>query len=113
MSKQKKIEKQIAKFESGLDAFSVEVDAVVSCLDAPTLEEAIDTSISGYPRVKFKDGRWDNYNLILVGEAITTMEKFNNFTHSLAHIFSEDGRILCYGEHIGDFEDLIITMPNN
>ena len=95
------------------DAKSVEVNAMVSCLDAPSIKEATDTSIDGYPKVKFKDGRWSEYDLILVGEAITTMERFDNFTDSLAHIFSKDGRILCYGKHIGNFEDLIITMPNN
>lgn len=48
---------------------------------------------------------YGGWALILVGGAITTMERFDNFDVSLAYLY-EDGRIKCFGRVIGSVRDI-------
>ena len=49
-------------------------------------------------------------SLVLVGGAIATVERFNNFQDSIAHLM-DDGRIMRYREQIGCREDIEIVEP--
>lgn len=48
---------------------------------------------------------YEGMNLIMVGGAITTQERFDNFTESLCHLF-EDGIIRRYRREISSFADI-------
>ena len=85
-------------------ATTVKVESVV----APSIEEVL--SCKGYPKVNFKDNRLSDVEMILVGGAITTWERFDRFADSIAHLH-KDGNISQYGRPFGTFEDLIIEMP--
>jgi hypothetical protein len=45
-------------------------------------------------------------DLILIGGAITTPERFERFIDSLAHSYPEDDTISCYGHQIGTNADI-------
>lgn len=47
-------------------------------------------------------------DFIMVGGAITTQKRFENFDESLAHYYSDENAISYYGNIIGTGEDLII-----
>ena len=48
---------------------------------------------------------YEGVKLIMVGGAVTTEERFSNFTDSLCHLF-DDGVIRRYGREIGSFADI-------
>lgn len=57
------------------------------------------------PRIRFKSGLFADIELILVGGAITTQDRYEAFTDSLAHL-CDDGRVMRYGEQIGTKDDI-------
>jgi len=82
----------------------------VGYFDNPTLEEVLNYDKEGYPKVKFKNSIFDDLDLILVGGAITTLDRFCSFRVSIAHLY-ENGDISRHGAKISKFEDLMVEMP--
>lgn len=48
---------------------------------------------------------WKGEQLYLVGNAITTQERFARFSESIAHIY-EDGHISRFGINVGDVSEI-------
>lgn len=70
-------------------------------------EELIEIANKQNVKIALHLPEYEGMQLIMVGRAITTEERFEDFTESLCHLFS-DGIIRRYGKEIGSFFDIEI-----
>lgn len=70
-------------------------------------EELIEIANKPNVKIALHLPEYEGMQLIMVGRAITTEERFEDFTESLCHLF-DDGIIRRYGKKIGSFSDIEI-----